>query len=164
MEPQSVFSEVTRLSAAVTFASGYASALADQRNRADTPQSEKFEEHFRGLIGHCQEAREYLPKLPELLIDKPVESIPLILSLITLMVEAMGVFISARSSSLEKNPEAKNFWTEEAQEILEETFDLLEDIQETLALGLSYAFHDEIDSARREADIDSNAEATLPTR
>jgi hypothetical protein len=159
MESQSALLDGARLSATVTFAAGYVSALADQRNRADVPQSEKFEECFGLLMEACKKSLEELPKRN----TKPADTRSA-LNLATLVIEGLKILIDVRPSLLEKNPETKTFWTEDAQETLEETLELYEDIAETLALGLSSTFHEEIDSARKEAGIGPDAKPSLPAR
>jgi hypothetical protein len=161
MEPQSAFPDGARLSATITYMSGYAAALVDQRNRADAPQLEKFEEQFGELIERCKEASE---KLPKVISGLDENGIRLRLVLAALLGEALRILMSQRLPFLEKNPEAKEFWTEEAQETLEETSELFEDMAETLALGLSSDFHDDVDSSRKEAGINSDAKTGLPTR
>lgn len=140
--------------------SGYAAALTDQRNRADAPQLEKFEEQFGALIENCKEAPE---KLPKVISGLDENGIRLRLILGSLLVEGLRLLMSQRLLFLDKNPEAKDFWTEEAQETLEETSELFEDMAETLALGLSSDFHDDIESARKEAGTNSDAKTSLPT-
>jgi hypothetical protein len=160
MVSQSGFSDGASFSATVTFTAGYVSALADQRNRADAPQSEKFEECFGLLLEACKKSLEKLPKTT-------ANDTHSALNVTTLIVEGLKILISVRPSLLEKNPETKNFWTEDAQETLEDTLELHEDLAETLALGLSSTFHDEIDSARKEAGIDHpdpDAKPNLPAR
>ena len=161
MELQPTFPDGARLGAAINFTSGYASALVDQRNPADAPQLEKFEEHFRELIENCKERPE---KPLGQIGDESPESVRSFSRFVALLIESLNLLISMRSSFLERNPEAKTFWTDEAQETLDDTVELFEDVAETLALGLDSAFHEEIDSARKEAGIDSNAKVALPTR
>ena len=161
MELQSAFPDGARLSATVNFTSGYASALADQRNRADAPQLEKFEEQFGELIETCKRASEAVPRVHAGPLESSVRPR---LDLALALIEALNLMISVRPIFLEKNPEANKFWTEDAQEILADTVELFEDQAETLALGLSSAFHDEIDSARKEAGTESDAKASLPAR
>ena len=161
MEPQSVFPDGARLSATITFISGYASALVDQRNRADAPQIEKLEEQFAAVIELCKQAPEHLPIST---IGATEQAVRTHLAVAVLLVEGLKILRSVRPGFLEKNPEAKKFWNDDAQEVLEDTLELFDEQAETLALGLSAAFHDEIDSARKEAGIDPDAKASLPTR
>jgi hypothetical protein len=150
MELTAAYPESARLSAAMAFISGYASALADQRNRADAPQLEEFEEQFLAMLDSCRKAFEQIPKN----FDGPPESISSRLVLTTLIVDSLKLMVGVRSAFLDKNPEAKKFWTDEAQELMADTAELFDDWSETLALGLSPSFREEIEAARKEAGID----------
>ncbi len=55
------------------------------------------------------------------------------------------------------------YWPESSQRVLEETLDLFEEAQETLALGVSAAFRSDINQARSEAGV-QGAKADLPAR
>jgi hypothetical protein len=159
MELSAAFPDSARLSAAVAFTSGYASALADQRNHADAPQLEKFEEQFLAMIESCKDVVKKVPRN----FDGPIEAVRNRLVLATLIVEGLKLMVAVRPSFLEKNPEAKAFWTDDVQELIEETAELFDDFAETLALGLSSGFREEIDSARKEAGID-DAKSGRPAR
>ena len=132
MESQSVFPDGARLNGTLTFVSGYTSALVDQRNRADAPQLEKLEEQFAEIIERCKEGLE--KQLPKAIVATSDEnSIRSNLTVAVVLIEALKLLISLRTRFLEKNPEAKDFWTPEAQEILEDTLELFEEQAETLA-------------------------------
>ncbi len=133
--------------------------MTDQRNRADALQLEKLQDSFEELIRYLKETRERPPTNVE-----GEENLRSRLLLANLIVGGIQTLVASRKSFLEKNPETKDFWTDKAQEILEDTIELFEEHAETLALGLNSAFHDEIDSARKESGIDSHAKADLPTR
>lgn len=158
MELQSSFPDAVRLGAAVSFTSGYASALADQQNRADPFQLDKFDQSFRRLIDFFKDLPEKLPD------DESIDNARSSLEYTTFLIEGLRLLVSVRSSFLEKNPEMLDFWTDDAQETLEDTLELFEDKAETLALGLNPAFHDEIESARKEAGLAPDAKTGLPTR
>lgn len=55
------------------------------------------------------------------------------------------------------------YWPESSQRVLEETLDLFEEAQETLALGVSAEFRSDIEQARSEAGVEG-AQADLPAR
>jgi len=165
MEAQSIVSEQEKLHDAAIFTRGYMSALGDRDDNHLSPsQLRTTAELIERVLAICADVRSTFRSVANRSPKGNEESHRNSLAAITKALDSLKDLVKNFDETLQRYPEIGTCWNQDARQAVEETLELFEEAQETLALGLSSSFRSEIDDARREAGIETNGKPHLPTR
>ena len=165
MEAQSIVSEQEKLHDAAIFMRGYMTALGDRDDNHLSPsQLRTTAELVEGILAICADIRSHFRSVANRSPKGSEESRRNSLAAITKALDSLKDLIKIFHETIQAYPEIGTYWNQDARQAVEETLELFEEAQETLAIGLSSSFQSEIDDARKEAGIETNGKPHLPTR
>ena len=165
MEAQSLVSEQERLHDAAIFTRGYMSALGDRDdNHLSSSELRATAKIVERILAICADVRSTFRSVANRSPKGNEESRRNSLAATTKALDGLKDLIKIFHETLQRYPEIGTYWNHDARQAVEETLELFEEAQETLAIGLSSSFQSEIDDARKEAGIDTNGKPPLPTR
>ncbi len=153
------------INSAFLFAGGYVRALID----SDASVSHSQLTTLKDLLGRVEEGSKLIAQTMRMAIEKAQvrgtdEKLSVLLLRIREMLENLRLFHELRPQILRGSPGLAEYWTEEQQRAIDRNLEVIEEAEETLALGLNPSFISEIDEARNEAGVKIDGEKPLPTR
>lgn len=158
------FAAATGAYGALSCTRGFIMAVELQKN-AQRAQLEQAKKNLQKVVLQLSEAQ----KLGRIYLRTPddhdsEEAIRVGLAAIAHCIEGLNTLIGLRQSLGRKTPMIESYWPARVQEAFVEGVEFLENMQETLALGLNESFHKDVEAVREEAGIVSrSAEHGLPT-
>ncbi len=165
MELQGIVSEQERLRDAAIFMRGYTSALGDRGGNEISPsQLRRTEQLIKLIVAICAEIKIGYRSLVKRIQKKDEEPRRNALVKATMAIDGLKAVLNDMPKTVRMYPEIGEYWNQDARRTVEDTLELFEEAQETLALGLSSSFKSEIDDARKEAGLETNGKPYLPAR